>query len=425
MSKVTIAGLTLDGVPVEMGAPGSGHDGYVVTYKHSNREMELLAPAAVAGAGVGGKVCTVDDVYGNDSTGARSGKPFKTITAALAAAQSGDCVYVLPGIYNESITIPDGVSLIGISERAVTIQKLLVTADTTLVTMGQNTRFSGFSLVLTSAQHHTLIGIAWPGQSTQNSSWQNSRLTIDNSGAGAGTSNVYGVYANGTDTVPDITYAAKDLQITIKSTGSGNKRGLLVVGGTSFNCTGVNIGVTGGASCIGAEVNHASGIIRMSVSTVSGATADISQTSGIVELGSVDLLNANANQLGFNADLLPLSVPLVFAHDGNVASGTRYLRPGTGTISTTPVVVRIPRKAVIRAISVHAASGPGGGRTDTWTVQINGVDTIVSTSLTGTATVADNQSVSAGSNGAFDLSVKQVGSNGSASNDVVVVVGIY
>lgn len=425
MAGVTIAGLTLDGVPVEMGTPGASQDGFVVTYNDSTKELELKAPVPVAGAGVGGKVCTVDDVYGSDATGARSGKPFKTITAALAAALSGDCVYVLPGTYSEAITIPDGVSLVGISERAVTLQKLAVTADTTLVTMGQNSRFTGFSMFLTSSQHHTLIGVAWPGQSTQNSSWQNARLTIDNSGAGAGTSNVYGVYANGTDTVPDITYAAKDLQITVKSTGSGNKRGILVVGATSFNCTGVNIGVTGGTSCIGAEVNHAGGIIRMSTCTVSGATADISQTLGTISLGGVDLLNANANGLGFNLDLAPASVPMVFAHDGNIVSGTRYLRPGTGPLSSTLVVVRIPRKAVVRAISVHAATGPGGTRTDTWTVQINGVDTGVTVSLTDGSTDNDNQAVSAGYNGAFDLSVKQVGASGSSSNDVVVVVGIY
>lgn len=71
------------------------------------------------------------------------------------------------------------------------------------------------------------------------------------------------------------------------------------------------------------------------------------------------------------------------------------------------------------------ASGENGYVvTDTWTVQINGVDTGVTVSLTDGSTDNDNQAVSAGYNGAFDLSVKQVGASGSSSNDVVVV-GIY
>lgn len=62
-SRVNLAGLTLDGVPVEMGSPDAGENGYVVTYNDSAKELELAAPVPVAGAGVGGKVCTVDDEH--------------------------------------------------------------------------------------------------------------------------------------------------------------------------------------------------------------------------------------------------------------------------------------------------------------------------------------------------------------------------
>ena len=145
-----------------------------------------------------GRVCIVDQLLGSDLTGARSGLPFATITAALAAALSGDCVWVMPGTYSESVAIPTGVTLRGIDERSVTIQQLLVTADTTLVTMGENSHLANVALRLTSAEHHTLIAVAWPGTTTETALWSNSSVTVDNSTAPiGGTSNVYGCASTG------------------------------------------------------------------------------------------------------------------------------------------------------------------------------------------------------------------------------------
>ena len=76
--------------------------------------------ATAGGGGGGGNVLTgneiwVDDVNGDDVTGTsgRFDLPFLTIGAALTAASSGDSVFVRPGSYAESITVPSGVSLIG------------------------------------------------------------------------------------------------------------------------------------------------------------------------------------------------------------------------------------------------------------------------------------------------------------------------
>ena len=65
-----------------------------------------------------GNTLRVDSIYGNDSTGTLGGPPFKTINAALSAASSGNVVWIFPGTYNESITIPTGVSVIGLTEGA-------------------------------------------------------------------------------------------------------------------------------------------------------------------------------------------------------------------------------------------------------------------------------------------------------------------
>jgi hypothetical protein len=62
-----------------------------------------------------GNMVLVDKIYGSDTLGQRNGRPFLTIGAALAVAQGTDVVYVYPGFYNESVTIPSGVELAGIS----------------------------------------------------------------------------------------------------------------------------------------------------------------------------------------------------------------------------------------------------------------------------------------------------------------------
>jgi hypothetical protein len=96
----------------------------------------MTGPAAL------GNVLRVDAVYGIDASGNRGGLPYLTVGAAVAAAQSGDTVWILPGTYNleAGITIPSGISIRGLSVQTVILQMLTVTAATTLITMGENTR---------------------------------------------------------------------------------------------------------------------------------------------------------------------------------------------------------------------------------------------------------------------------------------------
>ena len=59
-----------------------------------------------------GKLLWVDSVYGNNSLALREslGVPFKTLTAAKTAAQSGDTIMVLPGTYDENNLLKNGVN---------------------------------------------------------------------------------------------------------------------------------------------------------------------------------------------------------------------------------------------------------------------------------------------------------------------------
>lgn len=374
-----------------------------------------------------GRVCVVDQLLGSDLTGARSGLPFATITAALAAALSGDCVWVMPGAYNESITLPAGVCLRGMSESAVTIQQLLVTADTTLVTMGEDSNIQNVTLRLTSVEHHTLIGIAWPGGTASSASWAFSTLYIDNSTAPiGGTSNVYGCHCTGANV--DEGAAIRAVLAFITSIGGGAKRGILIDSAATMHIHDFETHVTsagGVGTFIGAETAHANAVLRLHFGAAEGDTADISRTLGTLDVGTVDLVNANANALGFTALLSGGLIPMVFADSGATPSGTRYMRTGTATVSATEQFIRIPGKTVIRSISVRALTGPGAARTDTWTVRINGVDTPVTVSLTAAATTGVTNTASAGSPVAFDLSIKQVCAASSTTTDVAVVVGLY
>lgn len=376
-----------------------------------------------------GRVCIVDQVLGSDLTGARSGLPFATITAALAAALAGDCVWVMPGTYSEALTLPASVALRGLDREAVTIQQLLVVADTDLITMGEGSSLSDVTLRLTSAEHHTLRGIVWPGTTAATAIWQNSDLYVENTTAlGGGTSNVYGCHVTGAGVPTEDRVTLRAVSAHVHSIGGGTKRAILVSGASALRVHDFVLHVSrvsGAGSYIGAETTHASAVLRLHVGSSEGATADISRTAGTLDLGSVSLVNANANGLGFTATLAAGLIPMVYADAGATPSGTRYMRPGTASVSSTEQFLRIPGKTVIRSISVRAATGPGDARTDTWTVRINGVDTPVTVSLTAAATSAVTNTTSAGSPVAFDLSIKQVCAASSATSDVAVVVGLY
>ena len=150
-----------------------------------------------------GNVIVVDAVNGNDSTGVVGGLPFKTVNAAVNSATSNtnQVIWVLPGIYNltSPIVMPDGVSMRGLNVQSSIIQMTNVIADTTLLTMGSNSRIEDLTLTLTSTGHYTLIGIAFAGTTTTTTKLRTCVLTVNNSSASyTGTSEVTGIKASGT-----------------------------------------------------------------------------------------------------------------------------------------------------------------------------------------------------------------------------------
>lgn len=370
---------------------------------------------------------------GDDTSGAIGGYPFKTINGAISAinntAATGITIFVYPGIYDESIIMPPGNSLKGVSLLTVTIRRQNVTSNTTLLTMGENSSVEDVSLILNSTNHVNLIGVAFPGTTSQTAKLRTATITVDNSTAPAnGTSNIYGIHSFGIAIPNDNTSAVRAITTTVNSTGLGNKRALLVNTNThNFYCRDINLVVnrtSGSGSFIGAEVNQNGAQLGLRLASIQGATADISQTSGVITVGSTNLVNSNANNLGFSPLLQP---PIIIWSDpGRLpTTSTRFYRPGTASVSTTEVFIRISQKCIIKSLSIRSLTGPGGSIVDTWVVRKNGVNTPLTISLTGTQTsnINNNSSVTFQAGDSLSLAVTTGGNSG--TTDTVVQVDIY
>jgi hypothetical protein len=140
----------------------------------------------------------------------------------------------MPGTYalDDGITIPSGTCLRGMNVQTTTIYMSNVTSNTTLLTMGENTRVEDLTLKLHSAQHHTLKGVVFGGNTSVTGKIRTTVITVDNSTAGAGgTSAVYGVEFNGTGTLGAGSFSFNSIKgttINVYSDGGGKKRGIFV-----------------------------------------------------------------------------------------------------------------------------------------------------------------------------------------------------
>jgi len=168
-----------------------------------------------------GNVIRVDWLNGNDATATvTNGFPYKTITgamnaistSAIASSVNPVVVWVMPGIYNETVTMQKYVSLIGMTQGAgaeaaptagVIIQQLNVTSTTTLITMADYSRLENVSLNLTTTTSNqiNLTGISFPSTNTSSATArvQSVTLTINRASTFAnGGENTYGIFSQST-----------------------------------------------------------------------------------------------------------------------------------------------------------------------------------------------------------------------------------
>jgi hypothetical protein len=381
-----------------------------------------------------GNIATVDAVYGNDSTATVGGSAFLTIQAAISDVSSGQHIHVLPGTYNLSagITIPAGVSIRGTSTQTCTIQMLNVTANTTLITMGNNCRLEDVTLLLTSAGHYTLKGIVFGGTTTTNAKLRTLVLSVNNSSASSvGTSTVTGIECNGTGTLGPASFSynsLKGLTVNVYSNGAGNKRGILVSNTNIVTTRDVNVYVAKptNASSTGSYVGietadpNNTGSIQLRATTVgtvmsiSGETytaSDILQTNPTtitsptylaspgIQLGpGTDLITKTAGNKGFSTHSYP--VIIYYGLKGGLTNQPGgYLWPGTQEVSngnfpdpgTPPAYFRAQQPTLISGISCSTNIAPGSTNSVTLLVQYTPVSTGIVTDTSFSVTIAGTQ----------------------------------
>lgn len=355
-----------------------------------------------------GNVAIVDAIYGNNGTASVGGLPYLTVNAAVSAVSSGQTVYILPGTYtlSSSITIPSGVSIRGMSLQTCTVQMLNVTSDTTLITMGENTRLEDLTLRLTSVGHYTLTGILFGGDTTKTAKLRTCVLTVDNSGASSGGSSVViGVRCNGTGTLGPASFSFNSLKgstINVLSNGAGNKRGILVSNTNIVTTRDLNVYVakptsgTSTGSYVGVETNDPAntGSIQLRSSTVGVITPSVGETynasdilqttpatiadptyltSAGIQIGpGVDLVTKSAGGKGFSTYIYPTTV--FYGMKGNASSATSgFLWPGTQTANAgsypdpgiPAAYYRVQQPAILSGLSVGLNNPPGAGATQT------------------------------------------------------------
>jgi hypothetical protein len=355
-----------------------------------------------------GNVLRVDAVNGNDSTASRGGLPYATVQAANAASQSGDTVWILPGTYTltAGITITAGTSIRGLSLQTVTLQ-MTATANTTLITMGENTRLEDVRVTLSSAGHYTLTGIQFPGTTTVTAKLRTCVLTVDNSTASVGgTSTVNGILCSGTGTLGSGSFSfncVKGSTINVYSNGGGAKRGILVSGTNIVTTRDTNVYVrqptdtASTGSYVGVETadtsNTASIQLRATTVGVTVPTAgqaytasDILQTnpatiinpsylaSAGIQVGpGTDLVTKTAGSKGFSTYSYPTTV--YYGLKGNVKDATSggYLWPGTQEVKantfpdtgTPAAYYRVQQPCLLSGMSVGINAAAGSTNTTT------------------------------------------------------------
>jgi hypothetical protein len=382
-------------------------------------------------------VIRVDWLNGNNATATvTNGLPYQTISAALTAAGAAASsvspyvIWIMPGIYNETLTMQQYVSVIGMSQGAgstvtsggsipttvgvggVIIQQLAVTTNTTMVTMAENSQLNNVILNMTTATNGlTLNGISFSGTMATTARVENVNLDIMST---ATTGTVSGVISTSTGTPgPEITalYASViSVSTGALTSGNGNTYGINISSGSgTFNVDNCNISATttsGTQACYGI-INSASTTANLAYSTLSGtgtSSADLNNAStGQIVLTATRLVNhtaATATTQNFTSAISP-SIPVWSVNSGTAfTAATRFLSFGTLTANPAaanaeaPTQFPVPQPCTIKSLRVSCTTAPGVGNTSTFTLRksTGGVtsNTSLVAALTGAATTGQD-----------------------------------
>jgi hypothetical protein len=213
------------------------------------------------------------------------------------------------------------------------IQMINVASDTTLVTMGTNTRLEDVTLNLTSSNTVNLTGIYFPTTTTISSKVRTCVINVTSTSTSLG--NIYGFYSDGTTVNPRKLQSSTVIRactLNIVSSSIGIVRGIYITNTCQFSIRDVIIYASGtGSNIIGVESTSSGSYVVLKTSTISGQLNDIKQPSGlsspVIILNSTELVNSNANVNGFGVS--SKANVLTYTVFGSIPTGTYYLTPGT------------------------------------------------------------------------------------------------
>jgi hypothetical protein len=369
-----------------------------------------------------GNTLTVDAVYGNDVSGAASPYtyPFLTISTALSNASSGQTVFVRPGTYSESITMPTGVALRGANVQTVTVSRTNVTSNVTLLTMGSNCRVEDMTFTLTSASNVNLTGVDWPSGTPLVAKLRTAVVNVTSSATGSNT--IVGLLSSGSSaTTYNASDAVRSCTISVDASSSGIVRGLYVTGSNWFSSRDTNYNIRGtGSNIVGVETTNAGSYASLKHSTVRGGNGeatnyDINRTAGEILLGSTDLVNNSANGNGFS--VTTEGAITHFGTTGNFTNGTTYyLVPGfvkQGDLPTSTFGIPVTQNMILFSGTFQSSSAIPVGNSVKLTAYKNNAATDMSMTIVAGATLASNttQSVDFDKGDTFDFRMVPSGGN--------------
>ena len=320
-----------------------------------------------------GNVLIVDTVTNPNQVTTSHSSIHSAISAIVTGSLTNQTIWLLPGTHylQNGISIPNGCSIRGMSAETVKIQMLnSVTANTTMIIMGENTSIEGCTIHLTSTAVCNLTGILFFGTSTITSKIRGCYIYLNNFSVTSAATNVIGILANGpgiSNTSVDIIEAAnagslpsiENSTIQIISNYMGTKRGISVSGGSATNTNIFGMKNTsvfiknptlspGGGSWSAVENNSATSKVRCFTSILAGPTtasyddySDIAQTDGEIAIGEGTTLLNKRSKLRTTTSWHPFKVltnttRLFYAALGKLNNFTvnanGYLLPGTTMI---------------------------------------------------------------------------------------------
>lgn len=292
--------------------------------------------------------------------------------------------------------------------------------------MGTNTRLEDVTLILTSSTGGlTLKGVEYPSTTTANARIRNSIINISNTSVGVGT--IYGVHSSGIGVSPLDQDCIRSSTISISAAVTTKAAGIYSDTANTFRFRDLNIIVqrtSGAGPYYGIETNNAGANIICRHSSIFATSSDISQTSGTIQLAMTTLQTNSANSIGFTSlDSCKIMIFSAIGATGNwTGTNGRYLRVGSGAVSTTQIQYPIPTSCIIKGISLRRTNTTNA---ITFTVRINGVDTALTQTITASnqSATLNTVSISVSANDLLSIGLTQSVPN--SATDAIITLEMY